>query len=359
MSDKTKWAGLAIGVLLVVGLPSCATPEKTAETAAPQTVTGQTAKGGVLERIKVHGASLAGNLEGNPADRDVIVYLPPSYASNPRKRYPVIYNLHGYSVGANSWSRFLQWPAPIDKAIASGGSREMIVVMPDAQTLHNGSMYSNSVTTGDWEAYVARDLIIYIDSHYRTLAKRESRGLAGHSMGGYGTLRIGMKHPEVFSSIYAMSSCCLPPRTPPSGDSAKAIEAVKTKEEAIAGGMGIRSTLSVAAAWSPNPNNPPFYVDLPTKDGVVQPSVIARWHANAPLAMVHQYVPAMRSFTAIGLEVGTADGGLKDTTAMHEVLNGYGIKHVFETYDGNHTNRIVERFETKLMPFFSNNLVFQ
>ena len=57
-------------------------------------------------------------------------------------------------------------------------------------------MYSNSVTTGDWETFVAKDLVGYIDSHYRTLARRESRGLAGHSMGGYGTMRIGMKYPD-------------------------------------------------------------------------------------------------------------------------------------------------------------------
>src|SRR5689334_10341436 len=88
----------------------------------------------------------------------------------------------------------------------------MIVVLPDSKTVHNGSMYSSSVTTGDFEHYVARDVVSYIDAHYRTIASRDSRGLVGHSMGGYGATRIGMKHADVFGSLYIMSPCCLSPR---------------------------------------------------------------------------------------------------------------------------------------------------
>src|SRR5579863_2847827 len=87
----------------------------------------------------------------------------------------------------------------------------MILVMPNAYTLYQGSMYSNSVTTGVWEDFVVRDLVSYVDSHYRTIPARESRGLAGHSMGGFGTIRLGMKFPEVCSSNYILSSCCLSP----------------------------------------------------------------------------------------------------------------------------------------------------
>ncbi len=86
---------------------------------------------------------------------------------------------------------------------------------PDAFTIYNGSMYSSSPTTGDWETFIAQDLVAWVDGHYRTIPDRMSRGLAGHSMGGYGTMRIGMKHPEVFSSLYAMSSCCLTARLNP------------------------------------------------------------------------------------------------------------------------------------------------
>jgi enterochelin esterase-like enzyme len=110
--------------------------------------------------------------------------------------------------GVDAYLKLLNLPEMVDNAVAAG-SQEMILVLPDANTVYNGSMYSNSPTTGDWEGFLSRDLVAYVDKHYRTLADRDSRGLSGHSMGGYGTLRAGMKHPEVFSALYAMSSCCL------------------------------------------------------------------------------------------------------------------------------------------------------
>lgn len=168
---------------------------------------------GKVERIKVHGRSLEGNLEGDSPDRDVSIYLPPSYATERNRRYPVIYLLHGYTDRDDLWfgskPHFINVPTVADKALANGGTREMIIVMPNAYTAFQGSMYSSSPTTGDWETFVARDLVTYIDSHYRTIPDVTSRGLAGHSMGGYGTVRIGMKNPDVFSSLYILSPCCM------------------------------------------------------------------------------------------------------------------------------------------------------
>ena len=123
-------------------------------------------------------------------------------------------------------------PEAADKDITSGTAHEMILVHPDANTIYNGSMYSNSPTTGDWEAYMRDDLVSYIDSHYRTLSDRMSRGLAGHSMGGYGTIRIGMKHPEVFSSLYIMSACCLTHLNNPGGPGRCAGRSHKSPDEA-------------------------------------------------------------------------------------------------------------------------------
>ena len=163
---------------------------------------------GSLERITVHGRALEGNLEGDSPDRPVVVYLPPSYANEPRRRYPVLYFLHGYTATAEAYVKSLAVPDSIDRAIASG-AREMIVVIPDAFTRYSGSMFSNSPTTGDWETFIARDLPEHIDMRYRTVATRDGRGLAGHSMGGYGTMRIGMKQPAAFAALYTMSSCCL------------------------------------------------------------------------------------------------------------------------------------------------------
>ena len=259
------------------------------QTEVPPVVPG--AKSVTVEHIKIHGVALEGNLEGDAVDRDVLVFLPPSYAAKKSQRYPVVYALHGYSIGAEQWSHEIHVPQTIEGAFAQG-AQEMIVVLPDSKTLYGGSMYSSSATTGDFERFISHDVVTYIDSHYRTLAFRSSRGLVGHSMGGYGAARIGMKHPDVFGSLYIMSPCCLSARStrPPNPDGDKALEAVKTPADAVGLSFFVRAQLASAAAWSPDPKNPPLYLDLPTKNGEPQPDVISKWAANAPLAFVDQYI---------------------------------------------------------------------
>ena len=140
------------------------------------------AKPVTVEHIKIHGTSLEGNLEGDAVDRDVLVFLLPSYQKEKSRRYPVVYALHGYSMGAEQWSKEIHVPQTIEGAFARG-AQEMIVVLPDSKTLHNGSMCSSSMTTGDFEDFIARDVVQHIDALYRTIADRRSRGLVGHSMG--------------------------------------------------------------------------------------------------------------------------------------------------------------------------------
>jgi S-formylglutathione hydrolase FrmB len=188
---------------------------------------------GTVEHITVHGKALEGNLEGDSPDREVSVYLPPSYAGDQTRRYPVVYLLHGYGGRDDTFNgRLAKLPESADRLAAAQGFSELIVVTPNAYSLHKGSMYSNSVTTGDWESFVAQDLVAYIDGHYRTLAKRMSRGLAGHSMGGYGAIRIGMKRPDVFSSLYIMSACCLGANANPRPEAMAPAEAIKTRAQA-------------------------------------------------------------------------------------------------------------------------------
>src|SRR6516165_7653712 len=117
------------------------------KTNVPDVVPG--ARPAIVEHIRIHGQALEGNLEGDAVDRDAIVFLPPSYNSNRTRRYPVVYALHGYSIGAEQWTQEIHVPQTIEAAFARG-TREMIVVLPDSRTVHNGSMYSTSVTTGDF-----------------------------------------------------------------------------------------------------------------------------------------------------------------------------------------------------------------
>jgi len=326
---------------------------------------GEPVHKGRFERIQVHGKSLEGNLEGDSPDRDVSVYLPPSYATERNRRYPVVYLLHGYTNTDEGWygpgvksgfqSANTTLPAVADNAIANGAA-EMILVMPNAFTVYQGSMYSNSVTTGDWEAYITHDLVEYIDAHYRTIPQRASRGLAGHSMGGYGTIRLAMKYPDVFSSIYILSACCLNANLNPQGTGMAKAEAIHSRDDLAKADRGAMTMLAEAAAWSPNPQNPPFFFDLPSQDGKVQPEVVARWVANAPLAMLDQYVPNLKRLLAIAIDVGDQDGLAASNQELSRVLTQFGIEHSFETYDGDHTNRIAARVETKVLPFFSKHL---
>jgi len=338
------------------------------QTEVPAVVPG--AKPVAVEHIKVHSVALEGNLEGEAVDREVIVFLPPSYNADKNRRYPVVYALHGYSIGAEQWTHEIHVPQTIEGAFAQG-SKEMIVVLPDSKTAYGGSMYSNSVTTGDFEKFIARDVVSYIDAHYRTIPNRLSRGLVGHSMGGYGASRIGMKYPDVFGSLYIMSPCCMSPRPaePPNAAANKKFEdSEKQFEDAVAALKSpadtanlpffSRAQLATAAAWSPDPKNPPLYFDMPMKNGIPQPDILAKWAANAPLAFVDQYIGNLRQYKAISMDVGDQDGLRFDTKKLHEILDSYGIKNSFEIYHGTHTSAVSDRFQNHVMPFFSKNLCF-
>lgn len=353
--------------VLVIGfagwcLPLSAQPQMTLPRVVPDPVPG--AKPVTVERIRVHGTALEGNLEGDAVDRNVTVYLPPGYGREKARRYPVVYLLHGYfyqmkgfSTGNERWPPEMNAPQTIEGAFATR-THEMIVVLPDAFTRYSGSMYSNSVTTGDWEDFIAHDLVSYIDSHYRTIPDRLSRGLAGHSIGGYGVVRIGMKHPEVFGVLYSMSPCCMSALTDIPAEALQPLEQVKAPEDAAKLAFFSRLALASAAAWSPDPKNPPLFLDLPVKNGVAQPSVLARWSANAPLAMVHQYVPSLRRYHAIAIDVGDQDDLKTDAAEFHRLLDGYGIENRFEIYSGDHVSAVADRIQNHVLPFFSANLNF-
>lgn len=337
------------------------------QTEVPPVVPG--AKTVTVEHIKIHGTSLEGNLEGDAVDRDAFVFLPPSYAKDKHRRYPVVYALHGFFIGAEQWTHEIHVPQTIEGAFAQG-SKEMIVVLPDSKTIYNGSMYSSSATTGNFEKFIFHDVVAYMDTHYRTIPERRSRGLVGHSMGGYGATRIGMKHPDVFGSLYIMSPCCLSPMAgggPGPSDQMKqrAIASEKNAADAkspadlAAKSPGFASALFAdAAAWAPDPKNPPLYFDLPTKNGEPQPEVVAKFTANSPLAFIDQYIDNLREYHGIGIDVGDQDGLRFDTIKLHNILDKYGIAHSFEIFHGTHTSAVADRFQNHVLPFFSQNLCF-
>jgi enterochelin esterase-like enzyme len=179
-------------------------------------------------------------------------------------------------------------------------------------------------------------------------------------MGGYGASRIGMKHSDVFGSVYIMSPCCMQPRGAevPFGGEEDLADALAIDSPAASANLpfGLRAQLAVAAAWSPNPNDPPLYLDLPIGDD--EQRVLGKWAANAVLAFADQYVQQLRQYRAIAIDAGDEDGARDDAMLLHEFLDSYGIEHAFEIYPGTHTSNVAFRIQNDVMPFFSTNLVF-
>jgi hypothetical protein len=158
-----------------------------------------------------------------------------------------------------------------------------------------------------------------------------------------------------------MSSCCLAANRSPNVEAMSAAEAIRTREQAEeaarAPGFGPSVTLASAAAWSPNPKNPPLYLDLPVRNGKVRPDILERWAANAPIEMIERYAAGLKTYYAIAMDVGTADPLLGSNRQLHDAMTRLRIAHAYEEYDGDHTNKVRERIERNLLPFFSMNLV--
>jgi S-formylglutathione hydrolase len=314
----------------------------------------------------VHSAALEKNLYGDSPNREVAIYLPPSYTTSPAKRYPVIYLLHGYGGTETEWTSFAPVKAAMDTLVRNGTVREMIVVMPDGNNALGGSFYTNSRTTGNWDDFIAKELVAHVDKKYRTLSRPESRGLAGHSMGGYGTFAVGMRHGgETFGALYAMSGCCTQfSNNPGSGATWAAVTAAQSLADARRLTFIPRVSLALAAAFSANPEAPPLFYNPPfvrnDDKWVSVDSVYRQWVEHAPLDMIKTHVQQLKQLHGFVFDVGTSDQLVAPAAlaAMDGELTRVGVTHTYETYDGDHSNRIAARLAARLLPFFSRTLDF-
>lgn len=260
----------------------------------------------------------------------------------------------------------------MDSLIAKGVAAEMIVVVPNGGNAYFGSFYTNSPVTGNWEDYIYRELVTYVDKNYRTIAQAHSRGIAGHSMGAYGAFMIAMKHPDVFGAVYSMSPCCLGFEGDITADNAAwglaamvtSRDIFKQKPQSI-DAFWTDAMIAVSAAFSPNSAKAPIYVDLPfkKKEGLLVKNepAYSNFRSKMPLYLIEQYRENLMKLRGIILDVGEIDEftHIRRTTAkLSSELSDREIPHAFEIYkDGNHGNKIRERFETSVIPFFSKTLV--
>ena len=235
---------------------------------------------GTIVVDSIYSKNLENEFGENPT-REVSVYLPPGYEDTSH-RYPVIYFLHGF-MGDH---KMLQGMAGIlDFALDARKIRPFIMVVPNQKTTYDGSFYSNSGVFGNWEDFTAYDLVEYMDKNYRTLAGKESRGITGHSMGGYGAIKLAMHHPEIFSTVYALSpgALAIVREYGPNSDTYRELSAIKSEEELEKTYFG-KVVVAFAKSWSPNPENPPFFCDIPFQyrgeELMVNKDVLKKWYAN-------------------------------------------------------------------------------
>lgn len=334
----------------------------------PSPASAQAGAGGVIHRDSVPAPALRHNMVGDPHWDRVSIYLPPSYWRTPSRRYPVLYFLHGFDADDRALIKGayqnLNIRISMDSLIRIGAVGEMIVVMPNARNAFGGSFYTNSPVTGNWAQFIFRDLVNYVDRKYRTIRTPKARGIAGHSMGGYGALRIAMRHPEVFSAVYALSAYGLA-----FTDSVervyeknwRAAMALRTWGDFAKAGFNTDLLMAFGAANAPDLGNPPFYVSLPyvvSGDSLVLDRRIARRWSVRPLAMVPEYVANLKRLS-IAFDAGTTDG-FKDipirANELDELLSALKIPHSYELYNGGHGDHIRARIETKMLPFFSRAL---
>ncbi len=312
------------------------------------------------------------NTGGEETTRRVSVYLPPGYDSSTDK-YPVVYYLHGITQSDSSVINENKIDKMLDKAIAEGKIKPLIFVMCDQHTLYRGSFYTNSSLTGNWSDFTAKDLVNYVDQNYRTITNRENRGIAGHSMGGHGAIKLGMLFPNVFASVYALSPYVLGLEKDygVEGKAYKQAQLIKSRDTLITGYkfLNANAVVAVGRAFSPNPNKPPFYADLPyTYEGdnlIVNHKVLNLWNKNLPNEMVKDYVNNLKSLKAIKLDWGRDDffTHIPSTSrTFSEKLDEFEINHFAEEYNGSHLDKIYTedgRFMNDMLPFFNTYLKFE
>ncbi|WP_370476489.1 alpha/beta hydrolase [Tamlana flava] len=329
-----------------------------------QTIYGQ----GIVQSVKIYSKSLV-NSGGEDPNRKLTIYLPPNY-NKETTHYPVIYYLPGISM-TNDWLMGKIKPL-LDNAILSNDIQPVMFVIPDHYSLYQGSYFSNSSLIGDWITFTKKEVVEYIDANYRTLKKKESRALTGWSSGGFGALKIGMQSSDVFSNVYSLSPglLILSDEFAPDSPSYKELEEIKDYEKLQKEWVGIPNVLVAAGrAFAPNPNNPPYFADLPVKfengKKKINDFALSNWNQQLPFNMIDDYINQLRSLNSLKLEWGRNDdfkNVVSSCRAFSKKLENLGIDHIAEEYNGTHFNRILEvdgRIAKEMLPFLNDQLEFE
>lgn len=309
---------------------------------------------------RIEGVHLTGNLLGDPTERNLYVYLPPDYEDSDR-RYPTAYLLHAFGQDAESSvyppTDGQRWAPPLEDVLEPVFRRmrtaPMIVAIPDGDTRYGCGQWVDSPVTGSFEQYVVHDVVSHLDSTYRTLPAAQSRGVLGFSSGGFGAWNLGSRNPDTFGALAMLS-----------GDSYLDMTHKKFLYDYLTSiwpespngpieGKDMSSLVyALSAAYSPNPENPPFYVDLPVvfPSGLLIQEVWDRWLSFDPVVNWRERLDNLRKLRGILLDVGTNDD--YQLQWGHRLLSHHlresGIVHEYTENTGNHGGRARERLQVAL-----------
>jgi enterochelin esterase-like enzyme len=321
----------------------------------PQNIFSQVSQ---IVNEKIQASSLTNNLFDDSTNRAVVIYLPPSYNTQPKKRYPVVYLLHGWVANSRGEKEncFIAngiFPA-MDTWLKDGELNEMILVLPDSFNKLGGSWYTNSRAAGNWADYIAKDVVEHVDTKFRTIPNCESRALVGHSMGGYGALRIGIMYSDIFSCIGILSGKI------DFGESAVQNNALfyarmsklKTWEDFNNLAWGMQLYLAQCVAFAPNTKKPPFYCDFPFKEGqVINNRVFKKFIKNDGFHLIKKNVESIREMNVIYFDCGTNDPFIEHAKKLDSVLEDLEIEHVYNEFRGTHFSGILGGTENALTLF--------
>jgi pimeloyl-ACP methyl ester carboxylesterase len=330
---------------------------------------GQSSKSQVVSRT-LRSENIARNKIGTDPARKMLVYLPAGYNESSSERYPVIYFLpnpfeNGYRFDFDQRDAQKLY----DQAISAGVIGKFILVTVDMDTPLGTSWYVNSPATGNWEDFMIQELVPYIDASFRTLPNRNSRGIAGVFIGGYGAIRFGMRHPDVFGCVYAMhpvgtgTGVSVSARIPKWEIlvDAKSIDDVKKD-----GGTRIFTTMF--QAHLPDTDKPPLFIDLLARQEgdqlVIDATLMERFRNSFYLeTMIPQYADNLKSLTGLKFDWSRNDTNFDHiyaNQAFTRKLNEFGIVHEAEEYNGAWGESYwgaQGRISTEVLPFFARHLI--
>jgi len=310
--------------------------------------------------------ALEGNALGDSPARRIAVWLPPSYARDPERRFPVIYWLAGYASTGEMLFQGGPWSPGLgdrlDRLVDEKRMGEAIVVAPDGFTRWGGGQYLDSPVNGDYEAHITRELVPEIDRRFRTRPGREGRAIGGKSSGGFGALVLAMRHPDLFSAVAAHAPdtyfelSALPDLAPAARTLRRhgGVDGFLAHFQAAAGKRTDDFTtimvLALAASYSPEPGRPrgialPFDIET----GEIDQAVWRRWKAWDPVEMAGAHAEALRRMSLVFVDAGTRDEHNLDLGARILVgrLRALGVVVEHQEFDDGHRGTAY-RYEVSL-----------